>query len=544
MPSAATPDPDAVTPFSKVPVEVLLRISSHLTTPELGNLRLTCKSIEQSMFNTFMREFFTKRQFMLTEDSLQALVDISKSRLSDCLDHVIIGLNYFQIQPFRPHHTAEQNAYRKAYADHRTLVSSGQDVVMLTEAFQNLKNLKTVGIRDYHSRERAGRDGPGATWASYGATTIQKETGIDLMSPMHSEHAQEYANKVMITLFTALGNAGARPSTFEMLRRQQRVPDDDAFNLFTKYLKPKVLPVLEGIKTLILVVNAAIGPTRTVSIPGKPNGQDTSHDYLLRQFLGYMTNLEHLRLNFYNGRGSAEKLLNWLATPAPKAPSAPHPANTTTGLLAPPPPPVFPYLRELNLGFCDLNHKDLVQVVRKFAPTLKSLELYRVTLANQPVHTNAVDQSDQSARYKVNLWSKMLKSLCEIPGLDLEHIMIGLPNQRSFKAPGSYMVNSHVWFHPKDAPDKKLTMESYTGIDWKHYVGALTTRIKMDTPPETDEEEEDDEDDDDEMYDSGPDEDEEFMMMHGYYPDEVIDAFDELEDMLMIDTYGIDPMMF
>lgn len=89
----APTNPQSASPFNKVPLEVLLRISSHLTTPELGALRLTCRSIEQSMFNTFMREFFTKRQFMLTEDSLQALIDISKSRLSDCLSHVIVGTN-------------------------------------------------------------------------------------------------------------------------------------------------------------------------------------------------------------------------------------------------------------------------------------------------------------------------------------------------------------------------------------------------------------------------------------------------------------------
>ncbi|KAI8264628.1 hypothetical protein K4K58_012086 [Colletotrichum sp. SAR11_239] len=454
------PSSPPTTPFSKVPIEVLLRISSYLTTPELGNLRLTCKSIEQSLFNTFMREFFTKRQFMLTEQSLQALVDISNSRLSDCLDHVVIGLDFFDYRRFSPMEVAQENAYRQAYADHRTLVSSGQDVVMLTEAFRNLKNLQTVGIRDYHSREREHRDGYGATWASYGATTIRKETGVDLLAKTNTQEAQEYANKVMITLFTALGNAGARPKTFEMLRRQMCIPNDNAFNLFTNYLKPKVVPVLEGLQTFILVANVGSGPNRgiAVPIPGQPTQKDHNrYDYLLCHFLTHLTNIKHLRVNFFNAQ-------------------------------------------ELNFGFCDVETKALLDVVRKFAAKLKRLELYRVTLINHQPH-NPNDPNDTSddlrARFKFNVWAKMLKSLREVPGLDLEHIKIALPNQISAG------MHARVSFYGKGSNEKEDPTQEYTGIDWKHYVGELAQRVKPDPPPSypgyDDDGDDDDEDDDDEF---------------------------------------------
>jgi hypothetical protein len=48
-----------------LPPELLLRVSQDLTTPELGSLRRSCKIIEQALFKSFAKEFFTKRQFMI-----------------------------------------------------------------------------------------------------------------------------------------------------------------------------------------------------------------------------------------------------------------------------------------------------------------------------------------------------------------------------------------------------------------------------------------------------------------------------------------------
>jgi hypothetical protein len=64
----------------RLPPELMLRISTHLTTQELACFRLTCKQVETNLFESFAREFFTKRQFMLEEVSLRALVGISNHK--------------------------------------------------------------------------------------------------------------------------------------------------------------------------------------------------------------------------------------------------------------------------------------------------------------------------------------------------------------------------------------------------------------------------------------------------------------------------------
>lgn len=70
-------------PLLRLPSELLLRVSSYVDTVDLGSLRLTCKQIETSLFNSFAREFFTTRRFMIEQVSLEALVGIA--------NHVALG---------------------------------------------------------------------------------------------------------------------------------------------------------------------------------------------------------------------------------------------------------------------------------------------------------------------------------------------------------------------------------------------------------------------------------------------------------------------
>ncbi|KAK2033061.1 F-box domain-containing protein [Colletotrichum zoysiae] len=483
-PSGPIADPQSTSPFNKVPLEVLLRISNLLNTTDLGALRLTCRSIEQSLFNTFMKEYFTKRQFMLTEFSLQTLVDISNSRLSDCLDHVIIGLNCFTRHYFPPGKEACEIRYREAQTHHSALLSSGLHLAMLTDAFRNLKNLRTVGIRDYNSKARGLRDGYGAAWASYGATTLEKETEVNLFR-IPIDEMQAYTNHVFISLFTALGNAGARPKAFELLRKGHGVPSDGAFDLFfTHYLIPKTVPVLQNLESFLCVVNVANGPFRTTApVSGDTAFSRLRHDYFLRLFLGHMPNLKHLRLNFSHpgiNSDAVDHFINWLGTPVS---SLPMPPVSDSQLPPPPPPPpvAFPHLEELNLGFVDVEPRRLVQLVRKLSPTLRRLTLWKLTLWNKAadVQQNIDERRDH---YSVNLWAKTLKGLCGIPNLNLHHIKIGSPAQRTF------MANTKVWFHNKgDSLDDKVDQKEYTGIDWKHFVEELAGQVKAELPTKTDE---------------------------------------------------------
>jgi hypothetical protein len=132
-----------------LPLELLIVVSVYLPTPDLSALRLTCKQVEKSLYEWFSKEFFTKKQFMLTEKSLQAFIDISKHvSFSKKLTNVIIGTDVYSdnITAF----TDDQAAARwvQGYQDQKALTNFGIDYEMLVEAFQNLENLQTVGFRD------------------------------------------------------------------------------------------------------------------------------------------------------------------------------------------------------------------------------------------------------------------------------------------------------------------------------------------------------------------------------------------------------------
>jgi hypothetical protein len=85
-----------------IPLELLIYISSFVSTPDLASLRLACKQTEKSLYEWFSEEFFVKKQFMLTQPSLQTLIDISKHpSLSKRLKHVIIATNAYDNASFR-----------------------------------------------------------------------------------------------------------------------------------------------------------------------------------------------------------------------------------------------------------------------------------------------------------------------------------------------------------------------------------------------------------------------------------------------------------
>jgi hypothetical protein len=132
-----------------LPLELLIAVSVYLPTPDLSVLRLTCKQVEKSLYEWFSKEFFTKKQFMLTEKSLQAFIDISKHvSFSKKLTNVIIGTDVYgdNITAFRDDQAAA--CWVQGYRDQKALMNTGIDYEMLVEAFQNLVNLQTVGFRD------------------------------------------------------------------------------------------------------------------------------------------------------------------------------------------------------------------------------------------------------------------------------------------------------------------------------------------------------------------------------------------------------------
>lgn len=395
-----------------IPLELLVAVSLHLPTTDLCALRLTCKQIERSLYEWFTTEFFTKKQFMLTHKSLQALVDISKHvTFSKKLSHIIIGTNTYKDLPLR--FRTEENAarYIQGYEDQQALLCSGLDRDMLTEAFQSLENLHTVGIRDFNSNNRL-RDGHGASWSSYGATTVYRETGIELA--LNSRNADSrgstsgFVTRIFQNLVHALGKAQRNAKKIEILLRHHVLPDE-ALNI-PDYLRPTTLPVLQTLQTLLVNINVEVmdlhthsNGTRVVSYAGRS----------LCRFLSATVNLSHLRLNFAKHQlEQNEEFLNWLSQ------LPPAPGLQSDNRLKPD-PIALPLLAQLELGQVNVEPHYILNVIHKFAPTLRDLRLWRMSLRTQSVARNP----------DINLWADFFSKLAAMPHLQLNHLVVHLLSQ-------------------------------------------------------------------------------------------------------------------
>jgi hypothetical protein len=74
--------------------------------------------------------------------------------------------SHFYVHPTDPvGGAAKSNRILEHYLSHMNLLNTGRDVELLAEAFSNMANLSTVGIRDFNSRSRR-RDYPNVEWRS------------------------------------------------------------------------------------------------------------------------------------------------------------------------------------------------------------------------------------------------------------------------------------------------------------------------------------------------------------------------------------------
>ncbi|RGP66829.1 hypothetical protein FSPOR_6424 [Fusarium sporotrichioides] len=452
----ATTDPDtamndisaeapafAACPLQKVPLEVLLRITHFLTTPELGNVRLTCRSIEQALFTTFTNEFFTRKQFMISETSLQALIDISKnSRIGGHLRKVHFGLDRFAHALQVNGHNARTVRQIQLYDGQFSMLSTGYHRDMLTEAFKNLSNLQDVVIRDFNSNRRS-RDGPGKQWTSYGSTTAFRETGHRPGQgnglAWGPDPSTAYGSSVFTSVLFALGQANARPKGIEYMSRCKNHLRDCAFNI-PSYMEPSVTPVLENLEKLHIDIDLLGGSDFSSD---DASGHPPSADMMLRGFLLKLKNIKHLRINeTHSSVTGPGMLLKWLGNEdtSPSSPSGPSPE--------------YPQLEELNFGMMNVEAQHLLAVARKFT-TLKRLELHKVTLRRR------LPEGHTGASPKVNMWNKFLEKLKEIPNLELRHIKVSLPQQQWVSRPSRCFVAFE---------DTRDNVSQYTGPDWKHFV--------------------------------------------------------------------------
>ncbi|EFX00637.1 f-box domain containing protein [Grosmannia clavigera kw1407] len=395
-------------PMVCLPIEILLRITSMLNTTELGAMRLTCKHIERSLFNSFGYEFFRKKQFMLSDESLQTLIDISRHEaLSPLLKHLIIGLDRFDPSMSTFDSADAALFYLVSTGRQLSLVRTGRAVRMLKEAFENLKNLETVSIRDFDGQYRT-RDGPNARWGSYGASEIRRRIGRSL--PISNTIADDHATVVFTITLAALAEAGCRLKNLEVLLRSRNWGlRDFGFDLSSQTCGTTTA-VVSRLEKLHLDVYLNFVQTRVGSLTGH-NVDPAIPGLLLRRFLAEAHQLTWLRLNFQNslvsvsdafienlGRGEASMSSSQLLN-----------------------------LKRLDLGNAKFSSSKLVHALANFA-YLTGISIWKVNL-----HDTTADDCCP------NLWCDVLKQFAKMPALNF--LSVGLASQqkpRSIRCPVTF----------------------------------------------------------------------------------------------------------
>ena len=387
----APANPQAESWLVQIPLEVLIRITYFISTRDLSNVRLSCKALEQGVFSFFSHEFFRKKQFMVSTDSLQALVDISKHpTLSPYLKHVIISTDRPKLNNWVQDRNDEVRACLEvAASDHMQLLATGGLRDMLVEAFANLTNLETVDIRDFNSRSR-NRDGLGSQWKSYGAVAMAVSTGAPV-SPGATTDQDPYTTQLFSAVTAALATAQARPKSIEVLLRSGTSWRPFALHDTAFYIPPRMeasmSPLLAGLKSLHLSL------ALTHSTRMRP--------FMIQKFLSLTPNLTWLRLNFSNTtKNDSESVLAWLALKDGQSPATPIDMD----------PIRLDHLERLDLGSNEIEQGTLVKLVAKFAPTLISLYLRRVSL---------LDLADHTREVKSNPWEICLRAMSKMPNLNL-----------------------------------------------------------------------------------------------------------------------------
>ncbi|KAF9695718.1 hypothetical protein EKO04_006329 [Ascochyta lentis] len=471
-----------------LPLELLVYISSFVSTPDLAALRLTCKQTEKSLYEWFSEEFFVKKQFMLTQPSLQALLDISRHvSLSKKLKHLIIATNVYDDIPIRFRDGDACSSYMQGYADQQALLNNGIDREMLTEAFKGLSNLETVDVRDFCAK----RERDGTYWNSWGATTVYKDTGVRLRESYRGTGSQSrFVSHVFSNLLYALGVAGQTPPRFEVLLRQQPAGlPDGAFHL-SNFMFPAVQPVLGNLQALFLTLNVSDMSTHThhTHSGGQPIGMMAGRS--LRHFLSYTPKLKHLRLNFLKFHVADNvEFMKWLAVVPTSAPEPPNPTNIT---MREPSPVSLPDLEALELGQLDVNKDTLLMVLSKFAPKLQRLSLWRMTINTGPRGPYSL---------MPNIWSQFFKGVAAVSELDLNYLKVGALSQSHHSAKFKTEIGGK---------EQTETSREYSGKQMGKFIESLAQDIVVEWPLEVDTSSDgSNSDDDEEMDDEEEDEVEE-----------------------------------
>ncbi|KAH8841150.1 hypothetical protein MCOR07_004826 [Pyricularia oryzae] len=384
--------------LSDMPIEILCQISRQLSTTDLGNLRLTNKRYEAAIFKPFMREFFSKKQFMLTEPSLRALIDISlHPQFAYEIKHLILGLDHYQsgVAGFGP--SEDQNMeYVMGSCAQRAFLNSGTARDMLAMAVKNLPSLEVIDIRDFRSNSRTRDRG---AFSSYGAPTVERSTGLPLrMSSGPADYVQLYLPSIAFSIvLQVIGSRGIGIET--VIRNNHWGLTDSAFSL-SEFNRAPTVAALQCMKKLHLCLdmNNNEFTSHTAQDPKDVEARRWMAKSHLQTLLSYTTNLEWLRLNFLTGDLNLQRsFLCWVGLP------------TQYGS------PVFAApLKRLDLGYVRIRSEEYIGLFRKFKGTLEAFSIWN----------SSIEMSTQDVRDKVNQWGQLFKRLAvELP--HLREVVVG-----------------------------------------------------------------------------------------------------------------------
>ncbi|KAI2780730.1 hypothetical protein F4815DRAFT_468887 [Daldinia loculata] len=366
------PSPNLTT----IPLEILLLIVSHLNRRDFTTTRLVCRRLEGSLFRKFAQKYFTMIRFMCTEYSLQALVDISESRLSPYLKHVVVEADlhfehfggareYSNINDVSTEMHVKINKFTQLAADQLAFLNTGRHQQFLIKAFRNLK-LERVGVCDLLHDTRCNCASHRAI--SLGTSQVHRETGAPSRI-FHVGRASRWqflsrtASCVQSVLF-ALGESRSRPRRLDICAILDGLDDEQAFCI-PGFAKDTILPIISGLETIDFGLNPGCPFPHVISPnDGVPVIIDT---YYLRTFLSHATHLEALHLR---EMARDEAFFDWLG--------ASISCNDYEGPpeLKPPNTPALTKVHECKLKKCTLPLQSLVLIIRKCS------SLRRLTLTN------------------------------------------------------------------------------------------------------------------------------------------------------------------
>jgi hypothetical protein len=322
--------------------------------------------------------------------SLQGIAELPQLALK--VKKIIIGLDQM-VGEVSPSEEAGQIAASIKWSH-----LSGENVKILSKAFQQLPNLKTIEVRDFIGKGNRRREN--TPWRSYGVNSLDAR---DIFFNPYGVSGGE----ALISIFTALDGSGARPESINFITRNPRSSLCPIDLHFPEVHRRGYSQALSELKTLKLCLTSF----------GEDQLGANSH---FKRFSSLVTGVTNLRLNFDISMDYTDmhSFLESLTE------SFKHQS-----------------LRSLSIGKFRCMPKDMKKFLRSLGPQLVHLTLYKFE-TSWPDET--VENKSKAAR------------------LDILEVLMKLPHGvlRSLELDQIRHFRGDTWTFIKESTDGKRTRRS------------------------------------------------------------------------------------